>query len=46
MAHQDHAAIHDPSNVTNPEHGEHHVVTPIQYCMVFGGLLRSHKDNA
>lgn len=31
--------FHDPSNVTNPEHNEHHIVTPVQYCMVFGGLL-------
>ena len=30
---------HDPSNMTNPEHGEHHIVTPIQYGMVFGTLL-------
>ena len=31
--------VHDPSNVTNPEHAEHHIVTPLQYCMVFGTLL-------
>ncbi len=31
--------VHDPSNVTNPEHAEHHIVTPVQYCMVFGALL-------
>ncbi len=30
---------HDPSNVTNPEHAEHHIVTPAQYCIVFGSLL-------
>jgi cytochrome c oxidase subunit 4 len=30
---------HDPSNVVNPEHDEHHVVTPLQYGMVFGALL-------
>jgi cytochrome c oxidase subunit 4 len=30
---------HDPGNVTNPEHGEHHIVTPIQYAMVFATLL-------
>ena len=30
---------HDPSNVVNPEHAEHHVVTPLQYGMVFGALL-------
>jgi cytochrome c oxidase subunit 4 len=33
----DHA--HDPANVTNPEHAEHHIVTPLQYSMVFGTLL-------
>lgn len=30
---------HDPSNVTNPEHAEHHVVTPGVYSIVFGTLL-------
>ena len=30
---------HDPANVINPEHGEHHIVTPAQYGMVFGALL-------
>jgi cytochrome c oxidase subunit 4 len=25
--------------VTNPEHGEHHLVTPAQYSIVFGTLL-------
>lgn len=30
---------HDAANVTNPEHGEHHIVTPVQYGMVFGTLL-------
>jgi cytochrome c oxidase subunit 4 len=30
---------HDPDNVTNPEHGEHHIVTPVQYAMVFATLL-------
>jgi cytochrome c oxidase subunit 4 len=34
-----HAIHHDASNVTNPEHSEHHIVTPLQYTMVFGGLL-------
>ncbi len=29
----------DDLNVTNPEHAEHHIVTPIQYVMVFGTLL-------
>jgi cytochrome c oxidase subunit 4 len=31
--------VHDPANVTNPEHADHHIVTPIQYAMVFGTLL-------
>lgn len=40
MAHDtQHTEYHDASNVTNPEHAEHHIVTPIQYCMVFGTLL-------
>ena len=30
---------HDPPNVNNPEHASHHIVTPIQYLMVFGTLL-------
>ena len=30
---------HDASNVTNPEHAEHHIVTPLQYCYVYGGLI-------
>jgi cytochrome c oxidase subunit IV len=36
-AHEQH--FHDPANVTNPEHNEHHIVTPLQYAMVFGTLL-------
>jgi cytochrome c oxidase subunit 4 len=40
MAHEAiHTDANDPSNVTNPEHAQHHIVTPIQYCMVFGALL-------
>lgn len=31
--------FHDPSNVTNPEHAEHHVVTPRTYIFVFITLL-------
>jgi|SRR3569833_2120868 cytochrome c oxidase subunit IV len=31
--------FHDPANVTNPEHAEHHIVTPVHYLMVFGALL-------
>jgi cytochrome c oxidase subunit IV len=30
---------HDASNITNPEHAEHHIVSPAQYAMVFGTLL-------
>ena len=30
---------HDPSNVTNPEHGQHHIVTPKTYVIVFATLL-------
>ncbi len=40
MAHQAQTAqAHDDLNVTNPEHAEHHIVSPIQYVMVFGTLL-------
>jgi cytochrome c oxidase subunit 4 len=30
---------HDPSNVTNPEHADHHIVTPAIYMIVFATLL-------
>ncbi len=30
---------HDPENVLNPEHADHHIVTPFQYVLVFGTLL-------
>ncbi|HZY71632.1 MAG TPA: cytochrome C oxidase subunit IV family protein [Edaphobacter sp.] len=30
---------HDASNVTNPEHAEHHIVTPRTYIFVFITLL-------
>ena len=41
MAHesQPEQHIHDPANVTNPEHASHHIVTPAQYAMVFAALL-------
>lgn len=40
MAHAAHATEgNDKLNVTNPEHGEHHIVSPLQYSMVFGTLL-------
>ena len=29
----------DAANVTNPEHVEHHIVTPFQYLLVFITLL-------
>ena len=29
----------DALNINNPEHVEHHLVTPLQYSMVFGTLL-------
>ena len=31
--------FHDPANITNPEHGEHHIVTPKVYGMVYVTLL-------
>ena len=31
--------IHDAANVTNPEHADHHIVTPFQYSLVFVSLL-------
>ena len=31
--------FHDESNVTNPEHAEHHIVTPVTYSIVFATLL-------
>ena len=31
--------FHDPSNVVNPEHADHHIVTPAQYAIVFVSLL-------
>ncbi|MFC6645854.1 cytochrome C oxidase subunit IV family protein [Granulicella cerasi] len=34
-----HTDKHDPVNVTNPEHAEHHIVSPMQYVMVYLTLL-------
>jgi cytochrome c oxidase subunit 4 len=34
-----HTEAEDATNVTNPEHGAHHIVTPAQYGIVFGTLL-------
>jgi cytochrome c oxidase subunit 4 len=31
--------FHDATNVTNPEHGSHHIVTPGVYVMVYISLL-------
>jgi cytochrome c oxidase subunit 4 len=31
--------FHDATNVTNPEHGSHHIVTPKVYAMVYISLL-------
>jgi cytochrome c oxidase subunit 4 len=31
--------FYDPANITNPEHAEHHIVSPAQYALVFGTLL-------
>jgi cytochrome c oxidase subunit 4 len=39
MSNAIHSEAHDPNNVTNPEHAEHHIVTPLQYCYVFITLL-------
>jgi len=29
----------DALNITNPEHSDHHIVSPAQYTLVFGTLL-------
>ena len=31
--------IHDPANITNPEHADHHIVTPLNYLFVYLSLL-------
>jgi cytochrome c oxidase subunit IV len=31
--------FHDPSNVLNPEHADHQIITPLTYGMVFATLL-------
>jgi cytochrome c oxidase subunit 4 len=31
--------FNDPSNVVNPEHADHHIVTPVVYGIVFASLL-------
>ncbi|HEY5057258.1 MAG TPA: cytochrome C oxidase subunit IV family protein [Acidobacteriaceae bacterium] len=30
---------HDPASITNPEHAEHHIVSPLQYGYVYIALL-------
>jgi len=30
---------HDPANITNPEHAEHHIVGPKTYAIIFITLL-------
>jgi cytochrome c oxidase subunit IV len=30
---------HDAANITNPEHAEHHIVSPLEYTLVFVTLL-------
>jgi len=30
---------HDAANVTNPEHAEHHIVSPLEYTFVYLGLI-------
>jgi cytochrome c oxidase subunit 4 len=31
--------FHDPANVVNPEHADHHIITPKTYILVFATLL-------
>jgi cytochrome c oxidase subunit 4 len=33
------AHVHDDMNVTNPEHAEHHIVTPVTYGIIYVALL-------
>ena len=37
--HSNYAADQSEANITNPEHNEHHIVSPLQYTYVFGTLL-------
>lgn len=40
MAHHAvHTEAHDPLNVTNPEHADHRLITPLQYTFVYAALL-------
>jgi cytochrome c oxidase subunit 4 len=38
-AKHDNIDVHDPDNVTNPEHVAHHIVSPAVYGMIFGVLM-------
>ena len=31
--------FHDAANVVNPEHADHHIVSPLQYSFVYGALI-------
>jgi len=35
----EHAHYHDPANVLNPEHAEHHIVSPLEYFFVYIALI-------
>jgi cytochrome c oxidase subunit 4 len=38
-AHHDNIDVHDPDNITNPEHVAHHIVSPMMYLSIFGVLM-------
>ena len=38
-AHGENLDAHDPSNVVNPEHVAHHIVSPVMYLTIFGVLM-------
>ncbi len=35
----EHVQYHDAQNVINPEHAEHHIVSPLEYAYVYGALI-------
>ena len=37
--HEHETHYHDPANVINPEHADHHIVSPLQYGFVYIALL-------
>ena len=43
MTDQNEHHYHDPANVTNPEHGSHHIIGPTTYGLVFITLLACTK---